>query len=72
MCIIITVIKGVEMNTFLRGIGVLIILGGVIFFLQGLGILPGSFMSGNRQWAINGGIMTVIGIALMFWGKKRK
>ena len=57
------------MKTFLRALGVLLILGGAIFFLQGMNVLPGSFMTGDRQWAINGGIMVILGIALMFWGK---
>jgi hypothetical protein len=60
------------MRTFLRAIGILLILGGLVFFLQGINILPGSFMTGDRQWAINGGVMVLIGIALMFLGKYLK
>jgi hypothetical protein len=62
-------LRGVGMKTLLRVIGILIILGGVTFFLQGINILPGSFMTGDRQWAINGGIMTIIGIILIFSAK---
>ena len=60
------------MKTILKIVGVLVILGGAIFFLQGINILPGSYMTGDRQWAINGGVMTIIGIGLMFWANRSK
>lgn len=50
---------------------VLIILAGVIWILQGVNILPGSFMTGDPQWAINGAITAAIGIVL-FWFASRK
>jgi len=46
--------------------GVMLILAGGIFFLQGINILPGSFMTGEPQWAINGGIFIVAGIVSSF------
>ena len=60
------------MKAFLRVIGVLLILAGGIFFLQGINVLPGSSMTGDPQWAINGGLMVVIGIGLMFWARRLK
>ena len=59
------------MKTALKVIGVLIFLAGGIWFLQGMNILPGSFMTGNPQWTINGAIAMVIG-AGMFWCASRK
>ncbi|HNK64632.1 MAG TPA: hypothetical protein PKL78_01235 [Anaerolineales bacterium] len=50
---------------------VLLILSGVIWILQGVNILPGSFMTGDPQWAINGAITAAIGAAL-FWFLNRK
>jgi hypothetical protein len=50
--------------------GVLIFLAGGIWFLQGINILPGSFMTGDPQWAINGFIAMIIGIGL-FWFSNR-
>lgn len=50
---------------------VLLILVGVIWILQGTNILPGSFMTGNPQWTINGAITTSIG-AILFWFANRK
>jgi hypothetical protein len=45
--------------------GVIFVLLGVIWFLQGINILPGSFMTGQVQWAVYGGIAFVAGIALL-------
>ncbi len=34
---------------------------GLVFFLQGIGLLPGSFMTGQAQWALIGLVLIVIG-----------
>jgi hypothetical protein len=60
------------MKTLLNGLGIILILAGGIFFLQGITILPGSYMSGDPQWVINGGIMIVIAIGLLFWANWRR
>ncbi len=61
-----------EMKIFLNVLGVLVILAGGIWFLQGINILPGSFMTGDPQWAINGSIAIVIGGVLLWWNNRRK
>ncbi len=53
------------MKWVLNIIGILLILAGGVWFLQGLGVLPGSFMSGQLQWAVNGGVAMVIGAGLL-------
>lgn len=50
---------------------VLILVGGIWFF-QGVGVLPGSFMSGQVQWAVNGLIAIVLGGAWLFFRNRRK
>jgi hypothetical protein len=40
---------------------------GVIWILQGVNVLPGSFMTGHIQWAIYGAILAVIGAGLVWW-----
>jgi len=55
----------------LKVLAVLLILAGGIWFLQGVNILPGSFMTGDPQWAVNGGITMLIGAGL-FWFANRK
>ena len=59
------------MKITVKVIGVLVFLGGLVWFLQGINILPGSFMTGNPQWAINGAIAMVVGGG-MFWFANRK
>jgi len=52
--------------------GALLILIGFVWILQGVNILPGSFMTGQMQWAINGTICALIGAALLFFANRRK
>ena len=44
------------MRIIIRIIAVLLIAVGSIWFLQGINILPGSFMTGQIRWAIYGGL----------------
>jgi hypothetical protein len=60
------------MKILLITLGVLTLLAGGVFFLQGINILPGSFMTGQIQWAINGAIAMAIGIGLIIWGRRIK
>ncbi|HEX5807382.1 MAG TPA: hypothetical protein VFY25_01865 [Anaerolineales bacterium] len=60
------------MKTLLNIAGTLVILAGGVFFLQGINVLPGSFMTGDPQWAINGGIMILVALGLLFWASRRK
>lgn len=50
-------------------VGSLLVLGGTIWVLQGLNILPGSFMTGQVLWAYNGAIAIAIGIATVLFSK---
>lgn len=56
------------MKTTSRILGILIFLAGAVWFLQGVNVLPGSYMTGDPRWAINGAVAMLIGIALAFWG----
>ena len=58
------------MRIVLRSVGVLLAVIGVIWILQGINVLPGSFMTGQIQWAIYGGIALVAGIAMLFAARK--
>ena len=60
------------MKTFLRIIAALLILAGGVWFMQGINVLPGSFMTGQIQWAIYGGIAVVAGIGLLVWSGRQK
>jgi hypothetical protein len=53
------------MRRVLTILGVLLIVFGAIWFFQGTDVLPGSFMTGQRRWAVNGGIAVGAGIVLI-------
>ena len=59
------------MKNLLNVIGILLILAGGTFFLQGVNVLPGSVMTGDPQWVINGSVMIVIGLLMMVWANRR-
>ncbi len=59
------------MKTVLRIVGLLLMALGVIWFLQGINVLPGSFMTGQTKWAIYGGISFVLGLGLFTASKRR-
>jgi hypothetical protein len=59
------------MKTALKVIGILLALAGAVWFLQGINILPGSYMTGNPQWAVNGAIAIVIGGGMYYLGNRR-
>jgi hypothetical protein len=53
-------------------IGTVLILSGAVWFLQGINVLPGSFMTGQIRWAVYGGIAVVVGIVLLIATRRRK
>ena len=52
--------------------GVLCLLMGGVWFLQGINVLPGSFMTGQLKWAIIGGILLIVGIGLLIRANRRR
>jgi hypothetical protein len=60
------------MKIVLNTVAGLLILPGILFFLQGINVFPGSFMSGQTQWVINGGILIIIGAGLLWFANLRK
>ena len=46
-------------------LGVLASLIGVVWILQGINILPGSFMTGQIRWAVYGAIAVAIGVVVL-------
>ena len=48
-----------------RVLGVLLMITGVVWILQGINILPGSFMTGQMQWAVYGAIAVIVGTMLV-------
>ncbi len=60
------------MKIVVNVIAVLVVLTGLIWLLQGIGILLGSFMSNQAQWALIGIVMVVIGIGVLVYNNRRK
>ena len=60
------------MKYALRVLGIVLIAAGVIWILQGINVLPGSFMTGQIQWAYRGGVAAAAGVAVLFFARRRK
>ncbi len=52
-------------NRLLAGVGALIVIVGVIWTLQGLGVVGGSVMTGKTLWAVLGPLVAVTGLAMV-------
>jgi hypothetical protein len=53
-------------------VGAILVFFGAVWFLQGINVLPGSFMTGQIRWAVYGGIAVAAGISLLLAANRRK
>ena len=60
------------MRIALSIVGLLLVLLGGIWVLQGINVLPGSFMTGQIRWAVYGGIAMAAGIVLLLRVNRRR
>ena len=51
--------------------GSLITVAGIVFALQGVGVIGGSFMSGTTIWAVAGPVIALAGLALIALALRR-
>jgi uncharacterized membrane protein HdeD (DUF308 family) len=59
-------LKGtVSMKLTLNILGGVLAVLGVVWILQGVNILPGSFMTGQIRWAVYGAIALAVGVVLL-------
>jgi hypothetical protein len=56
----------------LVGAGAIIALIGIIFTLQGVGVMGGSAMSGTTFWAVAGPVIALAGVAIAAVGWRRR
>jgi hypothetical protein len=60
------------MRIALNVAGVLCLLVGSIWILQGVNVLPGSFMTGQTKWAIYGCLLALAGVGLLISANRRR
>jgi uncharacterized membrane protein HdeD (DUF308 family) len=53
------------MRMLMTIVGALLVLMGAVWILQGINVLPGSFMTGQSRWAVYGAVAVIVGIALL-------
>jgi hypothetical protein len=53
-----------------RIVATILVLTGLVWIGQGLGYIPGSFMTGDRFWAAAGGVSVAVGLAIL-WSARR-
>ena len=54
------------MRIMLIVVAILLMFFGAVWFLQGINVLPGSFMTGQTQWAVYGAIAFVVGVLILY------
>jgi hypothetical protein len=65
-------ISGGKMRILLNVVGIVVVFFGGVWFLQGINVLPGSFMTGQIKWAVYGGIVFVAGVIIFIWANRKK
>ncbi|UCF29261.1 MAG: hypothetical protein JSW42_06190 [Chloroflexota bacterium] len=60
------------MKWLLNIIGVILILVGIVWFLQGINVLPGSFMSGDPLYSVLGILLVVVGMIILAFANRRR
>jgi len=58
------------MNRLKLIVGIIFVLLGGLWMLQGSNMLAGSAMSGQSQWLIIGAIVALIGVGLIVWSRR--
>ena len=53
-------------------VGVVMLLAGILWTLQGANIVGGSVMSGQSQWLYIGIVVGLAGLALLYWTHLRR
>jgi len=60
------------MRVTLATVGVLLVVIGIVWILQGINVLPGSFMTGQIQWAVYGGVAVVAGLGALYLANRNR
>jgi uncharacterized membrane protein HdeD (DUF308 family) len=60
------------MRVALNIIAALMLLMGTTWFLQGINVVPGSFMTGQPRWAVYGSILDIAAGCLLVVANRRR
>lgn len=60
-----------QMKVIMTIVGALLILTGVVWFFQGVNLLPGSFMTGQLEWAFFGFVAAMMGTGILALANRR-
>ena len=58
------------MKTVAKALGWAMIIIGAVWILQGINVLPGSFMTGHIEWAVYGAILAMAGLGIQSWANR--
>jgi hypothetical protein len=61
-----------RMRIILIIVAVMLLLAGAVWILQGVNILPGSFMTGQIRWAYAGAVAVLFGGGLLWLALRRR
>lgn len=53
-------------------VGIILILLGGVWILQGANVLAGSVMSGHSQWLYVGIVVVIVGAGVLWWTLRRR
>lgn len=59
------------MRTVGKILGALMVVGGGVWILQGVNLLPGSFMTGDPRWAVRGLVLAVLGVVVLIVSSRK-
>jgi hypothetical protein len=60
------------MRILLNVFGALLMATGCIWILQGINVIPGSFMTGQTKWAAYGLVSLIAGAGLLIAARRRR
>ena len=60
------------LRTGLIVVGAALVGVGTVWFLQGMSVLPGSFMTGQTRWAVNGALAAAGGALVLIANWRRR
>ena len=54
------------MRLVIRIVALLAGFAGLVFFFQGIGVIPGSFMTGRSEWAVIGAALGAAAVTILW------